>query len=143
MGVFSRKIFYLYTHFVRHCCGTIWRETRLCLKWLPLCKGFVKPYHSKKFPLAYGGKISKGKDHCLGLSEWLHLLNFLPTNPIVTLLLRWKAFANALFSCWVITQSTWGAWLVFTIPTLPLWWGGSNLRSPNCMSCLPYHPKNW
>jgi hypothetical protein len=24
-----------------------------------------------------------------------------------------------------------------------LWWGGSKLRSPNCMSCLPYHPKNW
>jgi hypothetical protein len=72
--------------------------------------------------------------------EWLHLLSFFPTNPIDTLLLRWKASANTLSLCWVITQSI---LTVLNIPTLSLWWGGSKLRSPNCMSCLPYHPKNW
>jgi hypothetical protein len=143
VGIFLTKLFHLYTHSVRHCYGTIWRETRLCWKWLPLCKGFVKPFHSRKSPLAYGGKFPKSKDHCLGLLEWLHLLIFLPTNPIDTLLLRWKASANTLSLCWVITQSIWGAWLVLNIPTLSLWWVGSNLQSPNCMSCLPYHPKNW
>jgi len=83
---------------------------------VPLCKGFIKPFHSRKFPLVCGGKFPKGKDHCPSLPKWLHLLSFLPTNPIDTLLLGWKASANTLSLCWVITQFTWGAWLVLTIP---------------------------
>jgi len=86
-------------------------EERQCLKWLQLRKGCVKSFHSRKFPLDCEGTLRKGKDHCPGLPEWLHLLSLLWPPAPHTLLpgwKSWKSFTDASSLCWVRTQPTRG-----------------------------------
>lgn len=123
----SGSFFHSYTHVVRHCRGTIWK--RQCLKRLQLRKGCVKPFHSRKFPLVCGGTLSKGKDHCPGLPEWLHLLSLLPPRPPHTFFAGTKVFYRCFF--FMLGENSThqggvggggvGAWLVLIRPTLPSW----------------------
>lgn len=123
---------------------------RQCLKRLQLRKGCVKPFHSRKFPLVCEGTLPKGKDHCPGLPEWLHLLSLLPPQPPPTTYI--VAGTKVFYLCFLLLYAGWelnplgGAldWFSLYLPYLR----GKGAQTcqancPNCMSCLPYNRNEW